>query len=81
MSMDVYCNYISDTGDSVTYAFGGLLDDITGIVTFNLAEGWFEIEREPDKEHVNIHSMFSLFFKYRNDFTQGIFKPKISYEI
>ena len=81
VSFNVYCDYISDTGDSVTYAFGGATDDITGIVTFNLSDGSFDIEKEPDNCHIPIRYMYSLFFKYRDNFYQGIFKPKISYEI
>ncbi|MBR0280295.1 MAG: hypothetical protein IJQ81_01735 [Oscillibacter sp.] len=77
----IYADYISDTGDSVTYAFGATIYDITGIVTFNLTEGWFEVEKEPDKEHVSIRYISRLFRKYRDDFYKGIFKPKISYEI
>ncbi len=77
----IYCDYISDTGDSVTYAFGGLVTDITGILTFNLSDGSFEIEKDPENSHVAIRYIIRLFFKYREDFLQGIFKPKISYEI
>ena len=77
----VYANYISDTGDSVTYAFGGLVGDITGIVTFNLSDGSLDIEKEPENSHVSVRHLFSLFFKCRPDFLQGVFKPKISYEI
>lgn len=77
----VYCNYMSDTGNSVTYAFGGLVQDITGVIRFNLSDGSFDIEKEPEKSHVSIRYLYSLFNKYRADFLKGIFKPKISYEI
>ena len=77
----VYCDYLSNTQDSVTYAFGGLVQDITGILKFNLSDGSVDIEKEPEQSHVNIRHIFQLYFKYRTDFLNGIFKPKISYEI
>lgn len=77
----VYCDYMSDTGNSVTYAFGGLVQDITGVIKFNLPDGSFDIEKEPEKFHVSIRYIYSLFNKYLSDFLKGIFKPKISYEI
>lgn len=77
----VYCDYISNTENSVTYAFGGLTRDITGVIKFNLPDGSFDIEKEPEKSHVSIRYLYSLFNKYRQDFLKGVFKPKISYEI
>jgi len=77
----VYCDYMSNTGNSVTYAFGGLVQDITGVIKFNLTDGSFDIEKEPEQSHVAIRYLYRLFNKYRTDFLKGIFKPKISYEI
>ena len=81
VNLMVYCDYISNTGNSVTYAFGGLVQDITGVIKFNLPDGSFDIEKEPEKSHVSIRYIYSLFNKYRADFLKGVFKPKISYEI
>lgn len=31
----IYCHYISHTWDTVTYAYGATIDDITGVVVFH----------------------------------------------
>ena len=77
----VYCDYLSNTEDTVTYAYGGLVQDITGVLVFYLPDGAFDIEKEPDNSEVSIRYIYRLFNKYRSDFLKGVFKPKISYEI
>ena len=59
----VYCNYKSHTDDTVTYAYGETIDDITGelIFPFGKEEG-IEIVRKPERHGVigrQIHSPVS----------------------
>ena len=77
----VYCDYVSNTENSVTYSYGGLTSDITGIVIFYLDKDMLEIVKEPSASHVSLRYMYSLFNYNRADFHRGVFKPKISYEI
>lgn len=77
----VYCNYKSHTDDTVTYAYGETIDDITGelIFCFGEKEG-IEIIRKPEKYPVRISQIRSVYGKHRKEFEQGIFKEKIAYE-
>lgn len=46
----IYCHYISHTWDTVTYAYGATIDDITGVVVFHFwKEEGIEIIRKPER--------------------------------
>ena len=77
----VYCNYISNTNESVTYAYGARCDDITGEVIFDFGKDTIEVVKTPKMEEAPKRHIKSLYGKYSSDFKKGIFKQKISYEI
>ena len=76
----VYCDYKSNTADSVTYAYGGLTSDITGEVVFNFRDGSFDVEKEPTRSSVPIRHLVWMYQNHKNEFIQGIFRPKLSFE-
>lgn len=46
----IFCHYISHTWDTVTYAYGAIIDDITGVVVFHVwKEEGIEIIRKPER--------------------------------
>lgn len=46
----IFCHYISHTWDTVTYAYGATIDDITGVVVFHVwKEEGIEIIRKPER--------------------------------
>lgn len=76
----VFCNYRSNTDKDVTYAYGASPEDITGVVTFHYRDDLIEIEKAPDKEEPPARHISWLYKKHRNNFKNGIFKKKISFE-
>lgn len=77
----VYCKYKSNTENTVTYAYGETIDDITGELIFHFGENeGFEIIRKPEKYPVITRQIHSLYGMHRKEFEQGIFKEKIAYE-
>ena len=48
----VLCNLIKKIDKGAIYAYGATVDDITGIIEFNISEGYYEIIKEPDKNIV-----------------------------
>lgn len=77
----VYCNYISNTTDTVTYSYGQTTDDITGELIFHFGEEeGIEIVRKPEKYGVIGRQIHSLYRMHRMEFKQEIFKEKIAYE-
>ncbi len=76
----VYANYISNTKDTVTYAFGGLVSDIRGIIVFDFANDRYAIEKEPEKVKAPERHIQRLYRKQRENFKRGLFNAKISYE-
>ena len=77
----VYCDYKENTKDTVTYSYGGSIDDITGILVFHFIDDIIEIAKEPDVEPAPIRHIKSLYGIQRKNFKKRIFKKKISYEI
>lgn len=70
----VYCNYISNTNDTVTYSYGQTTDDITGELIFHFGkEEGIEIVRKPEKYGVIGRQIHSLYGMHRKEFKQGIF--------
>lgn len=77
----VYCNYKSHTDDTVTYAYGETIDDITGELIFHFGkEEGIEIVRKPERHGVIGRQIHSLYGMHRKEFKHGIFKEKIAYE-
>lgn len=76
----VYCDFVENTSDTVTYKFGAFSDDLSGLLTFNFKTGVIIISKEPNKHVFNRHVQ-SLMRKHQNDFNNGIFAKKIAYEI
>lgn len=80
MSRMVYCNYVKNTNDSVTYAYGGTVNDITGEVIFCFTEDVVEVTKVPKTEDAPKRHIMRLYGAQRDNFLKGIFKEKISYE-
>lgn len=77
----VYCNYKSHTQDSVTYAYGQTIGDITGeVIFFFKEENGVEVVKKPEKHLVIMRQINSLYRRNRDEFKKGIFKEKIAYE-
>ena len=76
----VYCDYKENTDNTVKYAFGGDIDDITGILVFHFKDDMIEIAKEPDVEPAPIRHIKRLYGIQRKNFKNGVFKKKISYE-
>lgn len=77
----VYCDYKSHTDDTVTYAYGETIRDITGELIFHFGEEeGIEIVNKPERYPVRMGQIHSLYGRHRNEFKHGIFKEKIAYE-
>ncbi len=76
----VYCNYIKNDNETVTYAYGGIVDDITGEVVFHFAKDAVEVTRTPIIEDAPKRHIMRLYGMHRDNFLKGIFKEKIAYE-
>lgn len=76
----ILCNYISGSSTAVTYNFGAIENDITGIIRFNLSDMSFDVLKEPDKYAVYARSIHRLIGKYKTAFSKGEFGKKISFE-
>lgn len=77
----VYCNYISNTKDTATYAYGATTDDITGILVFNISNETIYVKKEPVKDSPTGLFLRKLYAKHRDNFKKGTFPKKIAYEI
>lgn len=77
----VYCNLKENTETTVTYMYGATIYDITGELVFHFHEDKIEIVTPPKKAEVYIKYIKRLYGKQRENFKNGIFKEKISYEI
>lgn len=77
----VYCNLKETTETAVTYMYGATVYDITGELIFHFIEDTIEIVEPPKKVEVYMKYIKRLYGKQRDNFKNGIFKEKISYEI
>ena len=77
----VYCNLINVSNERVTYYYGGYADDLTGIVSFDIDTGEFEIHQEPKNSFVPIRHLHSLYYHHKDEYRNKIFKQNIAYEI
>lgn len=77
----VYCNYKSHTQDSVTYAYGQTIGDMTGeVIFFFQKENGIEVVKKPEKHPVVMRQINSLYRRNRDEFKKGVFKEKLAYE-
>ena len=76
----VYCNLVEKTDHTVTYDFGGMVNDITGRFVFDFKNKHLEIVREPILEMAPIRHIHSLLRIHQKQFLSGLFKERISYE-
>ena len=76
----VYCNLVENTVHTVTYDFGGIVNDITGRFVFDFINNRLDIIKEPKKEMAPIRHIHSLLRLHQKEFQSGVFKEKISYE-
>lgn len=76
----VLCNYLSNTDDTVTYAFGTTETDITGVITFDIKDGSYIIEKLPTKYEVYDRSIVRLFAKYREDFKKEFLRTRFLFK-
>lgn len=78
----IYCHYISHTWDTVTYACGATIDDITGVVVFHFwKEEGIEIIRKPERYVILWRHIQSVYHRYLEEFRCGVFLKKLAREI
>ena len=78
----IYCHYISHTWDTVTYAYGATIDELTGVVVFHFwKEEGIEIIRKPERYVVLWRHIQSVYHRYLEEFRRGVFLKKLAREI
>lgn len=77
----IYCNFKENTDSTVTFMYGATIYDITGEVMFHFTKDVIEIVAQPKKEITYMKYIKRLYGIQRENFRNGIFKEKISYEI
>ena len=78
----IYCHYISHTWDTVTYAYGATIDDITGVVVFHFwKENGIEIVQKPERYVVFQRYIQSVYRRHLEEFRRGVFLKKFAREI
>lgn len=78
----IYCHYISHTWDTVTYAYGATIDDITGVVVFHIwKEDGIEIVQKPERYIVLQRYIQSVYHRHLDEFRRGVFLEKFAREI
>ena len=77
----IYCNLKNSDGNSATYDFGLRTDDLSGIVIFYKDRIEPEVVKLPSQGERAILLLSKLNAHHRRDFSKGIFKEKLSYEI
>ena len=78
----IYCHYISHIWDTVTYAYGATIDDITGVVVFHFwKEEGIEIIRKPERYVILWRRIQSVYHRYLEEFRRGVFLKKLAREI
>ena len=76
----VYCKFIEGNDKYVRYAYGGIVSDITGEIMFNFRDDVIEILHTPKKVDAPARHIKRLYGAQRDNFRNGVFKEKISYE-
>lgn len=76
----VYCNLKEKKDNSAIYFFGATTEDVNGEVIFYTEPIQPQIIKQPSKQSVSIISLNKIVAKYKNQFIEGIFPNKISYE-
>lgn len=77
----VYCRLIKETADTVLYALGGLVDDLTGELLLFKGSDTYKIIKEPKHSKVYKIHIERMLRMYHEEFQNGVFKEKIAYEI
>ena len=77
----VYCKLIVKTKDKALYQYGGLYNDLTGILEIDAKNETIKIIQEAQQSITFVRHIQSLYNKYKEDFKKGIFKDQIAYEI
>lgn len=77
----VYCKLLSVDGDSVIYAIGSLVNDITGKIIINPKSGEYSLVSQPQKEKVYEHFIDKMLYNHRESLSKGIYPVKMAYEI
>ena len=75
----IYCELLQKKESSAVYRFGGLITDMTGEIEFYCNEEPAVI-MEPSIYHVPKMWIYKLYWKYKNDLSNGTFKEKMAYE-
>ena len=76
----VYCDYIKHDNTSVTYAYGGTVEDLSGELKFHFIKDAVEVVKKPETEDAPMRHIMRLYGKHKANFVNGIFEDKISYE-
>lgn len=75
----VYCDLIQSTDFMGRYRFGFFSDDLSGEVIF-YRDGTCEIKKIPETGDGLTRGVLSVAIKYKEDFANGVFKQRVSYE-
>jgi len=78
--MMIYCNLVSSNEQLAVYNFGMDTDDLSGSVIFYKDSNEPEVTKLPEEGEKVLPWLRKLNARHRKDFSQGIFKDKISYE-
>ena len=76
----LYCRLLESDNKTVTYLYGGLPTDLTGIVVFNRDGSGFEIIKKPESTLARIPEIKKIYNVNKDNFRQGLFKEKLAYE-
>lgn len=76
----VYCELKKTDDNSATYDFGMDTDALSGSVIFYKDSNEPEVTKLPNEGEKVLPWLRKLNARYRKDFSQGIFKDKLSYE-
>ncbi len=76
----VYCNLVSSNAQLAIYNFGMNTNDLSGSVTFYKDSNEPEVTKLPKEGEKVLPWLWKLNARHRKDFSQGVFKEKLSYE-
>ncbi len=77
----VYCDLKAKTENQAVYYVGTSTEDISGEVVFYKDLREPVILKLPGKSLLRMAHVAKIYRKYKDEFSQGIFKDKLSYEI
>ena len=80
-SVNVYCRLVRKTDDYALYSIGTVVTDMTGEIIFYKDLRDPELIKQAEVYPVRIKHIASIYIKYKESFSQGVFKEKLAHEI